>query len=103
MIQVGCSQHAPDAFSAPAPIGHDSMVVVLTDIHILESTLDLNVVSNLEDTLHGNKHYAVLRSHQISVEQFNKALAYYAGKPTELKDIYAQVVKRLQSKYNQIH
>ena len=102
-LLVSC-KHSPEQVKVEKlPIPHDTMVVVLADIQVLESTLDLNIVPQFEDSVHLERYYNVLKAHHLSLTQYNDALAFYTNRPEELKQIYGQVVKRLQAQFENVY
>ena len=80
-------------------INHDQMIVLLTQVHIVDGSL--YAVSQNPDSLYkyGTDRYLALfkRYHTDSV-QFRKSLKYYTTQPVELTTIYDQVLANLKQK-----
>ena len=76
----------------PGTIGNDTMQLIITDLSLLESALNANV---LNDT---TKKMNVLEKYHISPQRFDSSFTYYSHNPTKLKEIYAKVLENLNSK-----
>ncbi|HAL82348.1 MAG TPA: hypothetical protein DCO83_09010 [Mucilaginibacter sp.] len=85
---------APDGI-----INHDQMIVLLTQVHIVDGSL-FSVTQN-PDSLYkyGTDRYLALfkRYHTDSV-QFRKSLKYYTTQPVELTAMYDKVLADLKQK-----
>jgi hypothetical protein len=73
-------------------IGVDTMQRIITDLTLLESALNANV---LNDT---TKKMNVFAKYHISAQRFDSSFTYYSHNPTKLKEVYAKVLESLNSK-----
>ena len=94
-----CSNGTPDGI-----IDKDRMIALLTDVHIVDSTLI--TIPQTPDTLYKygkGRYLAVFAKYHTDSTQFKKSFAYYAGtKPVEFTDMYDQVLKNLQAKTDSV-
>jgi hypothetical protein len=100
-----CYHSAPDApFKMELVIPADSMVTLLTDIHMAEG-----IISNVKDKKipvgHLSAEYfdTVLKQHQIDRETFEESMRYYAFHTEKLNDIYEQVIINLSKMESMIN
>lgn len=73
-------------------IGSDTMQLIITDLTLTEAALNNGV---LNDTL---KKINVLTKYHISIQRFDSSFTYYSHNPTKLKDIYTNVLEKLNKK-----
>jgi hypothetical protein len=98
IITLGSCYHtAPDpAFNMTLVIKQDSMVTLLTDLHLADG-----IIATLKDrkkpTEHLSNEYfdAVLQKHAIDSARFEESMRYYAFHTEELDDIYDRVIVNL--------
>ncbi len=101
LVLVGCASGptAPEGL-----IVADSMVVILTDLHLAEGYHSTPRTSGASPTLHpyarqraAQGFEGVLRHHAVTMAQFDASLDYYLQQPYVLDTIYKQVVTRLDT------
>src|SRR5579863_7648451 len=84
------SPHVPSGIIQP-----DSMVQVLTDVHIFQATLQLGYLQNDSATEVAKTFNTLLKKHHLTEEQYNKSVKYYSYHPALLDDIYEKVLSNL--------
>lgn len=75
----------------------DKMAALLTDAHILEAALNLNL-SNEAQAVNERREetmLAVLKKHKINKEQFDESFKYYGQHPEEFGEVYKLVLNNL--------
>ncbi|MHB8258743.1 MAG: DUF4296 domain-containing protein [Bacteroidia bacterium] len=75
----------------PGTIGKDTMQRILTDLSLSESILNNGTI---KDTL----SIDILSKYYISRQRYDSSFTYYTQSPTELKEIYTQVLENLNSR-----
>ncbi len=86
----------------PIPVGiiaQDTMVQMLTEIHLLESSLSVRIAdeSSLKNTRNAIKSKIYL-NFGVSKEQFYKSYKYYAEKPVLIDSIYINVISEISKR-----
>ena len=86
----------------PIPVGiiaQDTMVQMLTEIHLLESSLSIRIAdeSSLKNTRNAIKSKIYL-NFGVSKEQFYKSYKYYAEKPVLIDSIYINVISEISKR-----
>lgn len=80
-------------------ISKDTMILILTDIHLLESSLNLRI---FEDRKLMNARNAIkpkiYKNYGVSKEQFFKSYTYYANKPLLIDSIYTDVISEISKR-----
>ncbi len=75
-------------------IEREKMVEVISEIELTQALVKLKFTS--KDTINSQELYnQVYQKFDISEEQFNKSLAYYAKKPKATEGIYIEAIERL--------
>lgn len=92
---VACS---PPEESVPAGIiCRDSMVMILTDIHIAEAALQLRDLGRNDTTrmeAYGRYRY-IFEKYGVKRTDFNESFTWYRNKPHLFHAMYDQVIDRL--------
>lgn len=72
------------------------MVQLLADMEIAQAQAKYTM-ANQNNGLEANMHYYddVLTRYQLSQEEFNQNLVFYAHKPGKMQEIYIQVIEKL--------
>jgi hypothetical protein len=85
-------------------IGHDRMIALLTDMHIIDgATYTMN---QLPDTLYKYEtanYLALFKKYQTDSVQFKRSLRYYTTKPVELQAMYDKVLDNLKQKQDSLN
>ena len=94
IILLSCFSCSYNKITPPpqGTIAKDSMQLIITDLTLLEATLN-NVV--LDDTV---KKINVLSKYHISSQRFDSSFAYYSRNPQILKELYTKVLENLNGK-----
>lgn len=101
LVLVGCGEGptAPEGL-----IVADSMVVILTDLHLAEAYHSTPRTSGASPLQHpyarqraAQGFEGVLRRHAVTLPQFEASLDYYLQQPYVLDTLYKQVVTRLDT------
>lgn len=91
-LLVACS--APEVKIPNDIIPRDSMVSILTDVHLVEGARIGRKI--MGDTLMVDDYYAKIYSkYGITAEGFKKSFRYYNEHPEMMKEIYKEVVEHL--------
>jgi hypothetical protein len=98
IILLGSCYHTtPDpSFNMTLVIPADSMVTLLTDLHLADGVI--NTVKVKEKSIeHFSSEYftAVMDKHKIGMDTFEESLRYYAYHAEELDKIYEKVIVNL--------
>jgi hypothetical protein len=84
------------SFSAPAGIIQpDTLVEVLTDVHIFQATIQLGNFQNDSAGKVNKAFEAILKKHRLSDEEYNRSLKFYSYRPDVFDDIYEKVLNNL--------
>ena len=89
--------HIPDDVVKP-----DSMVQVLTDIHIFQATLQLGYFSNDSAAAAKRAFGDILKKHNLTEQQYKKATEFYSYHPALLDSIYEKVINNLSEQKVQL-
>ncbi len=74
----------------------DTMVNVLTDIHLVKASQQLGMAINPKDTSHtGTPFDYVWTKHHITQDEYEKSLDFYTHNPGILDSIYESVLNNL--------
>lgn len=84
-------------------LSHDSMVVVMRELVVLESYLQTRYqhVENYHKIMSASGKKC-LKKYRISPERFERSYAYYVSRQEELQGIYSQVIDSLTRKVNEL-
>lgn len=84
-------------------LNRDQMVDILTDIQIIEATLDYTKTTKIESDQISKKYYDSLFSkYNITRQQFEESLYYYKNNVEELESIYSDVITKLNKIQSEI-
>ncbi len=91
----------PGRLKADSVIQRDEMIRVLVDVHLAESSLNLQKERGGEMPLLTQNYYQWLcGKHHISYQRFRDNLNYYKKDPENFSKMYEEVVKNLTDKAN---
>jgi hypothetical protein len=80
-------------------IGRDTMVLILTEIHLLESSLGIRVIEDVKIKNTRNLVKAkIYKDYSVSKEQFFKSYNYYTQRPAVIDSIYIDVISEISKK-----
>lgn len=76
-------------------ISPDSMVEVLTDIHLVKAAQQLSMIIDTADTGKFTSFNYVWKKHHITEDQYKNSLNFYTHNPATLDSIYENVLSNL--------
>ncbi|WP_462265099.1 DUF4296 domain-containing protein [Mucilaginibacter sp.] len=88
----------------PGIIRQDSMVSLLTDVHIVDGSL--YTVSQVPDSVNKyamGRYARVFQQHRTDSAQFRKSLLYYSKHPDRLDEVYTGVIQNLEEKNTELN
>ena len=101
LISLGsCYRTATDpAFEMQLVLPADSMVSLLTDIHLVDGIIT-DLKAKKTSTTHLSSEYfeAILQKHNIDKAVFDESMRYYAFHTEELNEIYEEVIINLSKR-----
>lgn len=93
-------QHEP-----PGAIQRDTMILVLADMHILESSISLGHINSKKKNIKPESFNSwIFKKHTISKERFDITYEYYTQNPKLFDELYVEVINKLseiQARSNQ--
>jgi hypothetical protein len=99
-ILASCYQTKPDPeFNMDKVISADSMVSLLTDIHIADGIISTRKDKSIPvGHLAGEYFEVILKKHRIDKETFEESMRYYAYHTEVFSGIYEKVITNLSLK-----
>jgi hypothetical protein len=77
----------------------DTMVSILTEVHIAEAILrEMKADNKHKEKMAQNFYSEIFTNHGITREQFLKSIQYYQKKPEVYQEIYESVITQLSQK-----
>jgi len=73
----------------------DTMVEVLTDIHLVKASQQMGIALDTLDTSRRTPFDYVWKKHHITEEEYNNSLSFYTQNPNMLDSIYENVLNNL--------
>ena len=73
----------------------DSMVQVLTDVHIAEASAQMGLIPPGKDSLSKEAFDALYKKHHITEMDYHTSLNYYLAHPSILDSVYDKVLNNL--------
>lgn len=97
---VSCYQTPADSdFDTDKVISADSMVSLLTDIHLADGIISTRKDKSIPvGHLSGEYFEVILKKHNIDRETFEESMRYYAYHTEEFSEIYEKVITNLSLK-----
>jgi hypothetical protein len=96
LLYILSSCHEGTSFSAPSGvIPPDSMVQVLTDVHIFQATLQLGYFKSDSAQVAAKAFEDILSKHHLTQSEYSKCLEYYCYHPALFDDIYEKVLNNI--------
>ena len=80
----------------------DSLINVMVDIHLLESTIDLDLLPHAMEPTKADHYYDLFRKHHITRAQFDSSINFYTNQEGQLSSIYDKVIEILKSKQDSL-
>lgn len=93
---IACTEKQPETIPADV-LSQEKMTAVLVDVHLVEATMNLNVMSPGNIVIPDNYPLSidVLKKHQITKKQYFDSFIYYTQHPDVLNKIYEEVINDL--------
>jgi hypothetical protein len=76
-------------------LSRDTMVEVITDVHLVQASQRLNIPIDTADTSTSNTFNYVWKKHHITEADYKKNLDFYSHNPSILDSIYEKVLNNL--------
>jgi len=95
MLIIACSR--PEVIVPATVILRDSMISVLSDMHLAEAAIQLRNLG-AGDTARAEtyaRYRYVFRKHGINADQFRKSMTFYRSHPEYFNKMYKEVITRL--------
>jgi len=90
---------------APPPentIHPDTMASILTEIHLAQAAVSMNVASDSIRFTTGDYLPEIFKKHHTTQQQFDRSLRFYSGNPGLLDSIYKEVLDELSRQEGEI-
>ena len=95
ILTLSSCSRKPDVLP-PGILPRDKMTDVLVDIHLAESGPQSSGITSMQlSQIMAGKYDEVMKTHHIRYTQFRTSFEYYLEHPTDLDEIYQEVVNRL--------
>ena len=106
LIVVGCYRDIPEnqaVFDMTKVLPADSMVIVLTDLQIVEGAVNVKHRQKMQPGLKSNVYLeSVLEKHGITLDKMEESMRYHSYHTKELDKIYDQVIINLSKKEGEL-
>ena len=79
-------------------LSKNQMIGILSDVYILESSINLNMVSTTINKGDSSLFYNVFENNKITKKQYEESLAFYKTHPELLNEIYDSVLTSFNQK-----
>ena len=78
-------------------LSENSFINLLKDIHLAEAKFELHKINGMENAKNelAHNYSTIYETHEITPDDFDKTLAYYAQHPEQLEKIYTSVLEQL--------
>ena len=95
LILIGCGNQQKET---PQDILSENIFVdLLKDIHLAEAKFELQKTKGIENAKNelAHNYNAIYETHEITEDDFDKTLDYYAQHPEQLEKIYTHVLEQI--------
>ena len=95
LILLSCG--APKTKIPQDILSENSFIDLLKDIHLAEAKFELLKTKGIENAKNelAHNYSAIYETHQITADDFDKTIDYYAQHPEQLEKIYTRVLEQL--------
>ena len=78
-------------------LSKNSFIGLLKDIHLAEAKFELHKTKGMENAKNelAHNYSTIYKTHEITADDFDKKLDYYAQHPEQLEKIYTRVLEQL--------
>ncbi|MDP4267113.1 MAG: DUF4296 domain-containing protein [Bacteroidota bacterium] len=74
------------------------MVEVIYDVHQVEAKLNMEQIKGRNITSLSKEYYnSLFKKHDLTKEEFEKSIEYYAERPAEFEEIYTKVINKFNT------
>jgi len=95
ILCFSCSQ--PKEEKPQGILEQDVFVNTLVDVHLLEASLQLNLLEGLNDSLNIKDYYlGLFDGDSLQLNTFRESFSYYAQNPKNMEAIYDSVLQKIQ-------
>jgi hypothetical protein len=79
-------------------LSENSFIGLLKDIHLAEAKFELHKTKGMENAKNelAHNYSTIYKTHEITPDDFDKTLDYYAQHPEQLEKIYTRVLEQLR-------
>jgi len=97
LVLAGCYHDAPqESFDMSKVISQDSMVSLLTDLQLVDGTVNLRAKEGKPMADYASAYFQkMLDKHAVSKDEFNESIRYYSFYIEKMDEIYEQVIINL--------
>ena len=95
LILIGCGNQQKET---PQDILSENIFInLLKDIHLAEAKFELHKTKGMENAKNelAHNYSTIYKTHEITPDDFDKTLDYYAQHPEKLEKIYTRVLEQL--------
>tara|TARA_B110000467_G_scaffold125842_1_gene118401 strand:- start:2 stop:346 length:345 start_codon:yes stop_codon:yes gene_type:complete len=95
LILIGCGNQQKET---PQDILSENIFInLLKDIHLAEAKFELHKTKGMENAKNelAHNYSSIYKKYEITVDDFDKTLDYYAQNPEKLEKIYTRVLEQL--------
>lgn len=94
-LLLACGEKLPEGVIPP-----ERMPALLEDMHLLDSKLSSQPLDSTRNVFY-SAYEELFKYHGIDSVIFNQSIQYYSNRPTQFRDIYAQVTQGLQDRIDE--
>ena len=78
-------------------LSKNSFIGLLKDIHLAEAKFELHKTKGMENAKNelAHNYSSIYKKYEITIDDFDKTLDYYAQHPEQLEKIYTRVLEQL--------
>ncbi len=91
-----------DAVPGDSLISQDKMVLLLTDVHVVEAALLLERNEGVEAMGVQSYYPAIFKKHHVTAGRYDQSLLYYRQNPEMNARIYDKVIRMLEDRQKQV-
>ncbi|MDD4553125.1 MAG: DUF4296 domain-containing protein [Bacteroidales bacterium] len=103
-----CSGHRDEvassqAISADSVIEPAKMVLILSDVHVVEAALVMERNEGIQKTDNSAFYYRkIFEKYHITRNRYDQSLAYYRQDPEFFSNMYGEVIRNLEERQNRL-
>lgn len=90
---------SPYSISADSLISPNQMILILSDVHVVEAALQLEGKEKIESKdKTGDYYQGIFNKYHISPERYGQSLTYYRQNPENFSKMYEKVIELLENR-----